>query len=238
MTLIERERFLNFWNYEKNGGLIKIIPEENNRERGSPMQDNEENWWLLKRLEENIQEFGPITTIIEIGVADGGGAKIWEQLLLTNNLQNPKDLLYIGIDYTPNVLWDYKNSPINFRTISGNTHEEKTRNQVKEILNGRKADFLFIDAQHHSVDVKQDFIDYGGFVKENKIIGFHDTRLCRSFWDEFTGNCIDAGSDSSRPSGYNIQEEMIFHKEEFKNTLGTGIFYNIPNQTVINFRKD
>jgi len=202
------------------------------------MQDKEENWWLLKRLEENISEFdNPINTILEIGVADGGGAKIWEQVLLSQlkNGQNPKDLLYIGIDYSPNILWNYKNSPIDIRLIANDTHKLETIQYLKQILKekgNRKVDFLFIDAQHHSRDVEMDFVNFGGFVKENCIIGFHDTRLCRSFWDKFTGGCIDGDNVNGV---CNAQENMIFHKEEFKVSLGTGLFYNIPNQNVIQY---
>lgn len=236
--LIERQKFLDYWDTSKSG-IHKIFDDNlggGPRLRGGPMQDQEELWWLLKRLEENISEFGQIKTILEVGVADGGGMKIWEQVLLEQVLLNQgnkfvslKDYLYIGIDFRPNPLWDYMISPIDIRLISGDTHAEYTRNTVKNLLNGRKVDFLWIDAQHHSIDVEKDFIDYGGFVCDNRIIGFHDTRLCRSFWDRFTGGSIDA-IDGSK------EEYMIFKKEEYKNSLGTGIFYKLHNQNVIRFK--
>lgn len=244
MTLIEKQELFNLWNRTEKGGLLRVMPEENNRERGSPMSDPLENWWLLRRLEENIQDEGPILTILELGVADGGGAKIWEQVLLTQlkytkNRNNPKELLYIGVDWSPNILWDYKNSPIDMRIISNDTHKQETREQVKQILiekGNRKVDFLWIDAQHHSEDVKRDFEDFGSFVKDNGIIGFHDTRLCREMFDKFLGATGIAADDNPRNiEGYK-SEKAIFHKEEIKYSLGTGIFWKTQDQTVVKFR--
>lgn len=251
MVLIERERFLNYWDEKKSGiyrefddGCGGIVV------RGGPMQNPEEVYWLLKRIEENIDEFGPIRTILELGVAHGGGCKIWEQVLLRRKgieSSDPKELLYIGIDFKPEPLWDTTASPIDIRLISGDTHNIATRDIVKQILEDkgrekggggemRKVDFLFIDAQHLSIDVEKDLVDYGGFLGDNRIIAFHDTRLCRSWWDRFTGGMIDATNDPNSPTGYNFQESMIFKKEEFKNSLGTGIFYKLPNQNVITFK--
>ena len=240
MTLIEKERLFNYWNSVDKGGLLRIVPEEGNplRERGAPMQDPEEMWWLLKRLDENIDEFGPIDTIVEMGTCDGGGLKVWEQILLKQRL-DIKPLL-VAIDCGPNIQWDYTKSTIDIRIIVGDTFNPVVRQQVKEILNGRKVDFLFQDASHTSDGVKNDFLDYGGFVGENRMIGFHDTRLFRSFWDDFTGGSIDGVDDPKNPN-YSERalknERAIFHKEEYKISLGTGIFYNLPTQNVIKFRE-
>lgn len=209
--------------YEIWKTTLKIVPEPGSpmRERGQPMQDPEELWWLIQRLEASP----PLDIIIELGVADGGGLKVWEQLL-------PVGGLLIGVDFGPNILWDYEHSDREIHIVVGDTHNSDTRTQVKNILNGRKAGFLFVDAQHWPKDVEQDFVDYGGFVCDNGIIGFHDVRLIRSFWDNFTGGGIDA---SDTP--LNRQERDVFHKEEIKNSLGTGIFWKMPNQTVIKFKE-
>lgn len=247
MTLIEKTDLLNFWNAVEYGGLKKIVPEPGNpiRERGAPMTAPEEIEWLINRLEENINEVGPINTIIELGVCDGGTMKIWEQVLLSQNKDTPFDALYIGVDCGPCIQWNWQKSPIDIRIVTGDTFNPKVREQVKNILiekgNGKRrpVDFLFQDASHTSEGVKNDFLDYGAFVGENRIIGFHDTRLFRSFWDEFTGNGIDACDDPKNPN-YNeralANERAVFHKEEFKVTLGTGLFWNIPTQNVIKFK--
>jgi hypothetical protein len=217
--LIEKDEFLKYWE-----SMIKYFPDGEGgslRGHGSPMLDPEETWILLDRLEKNP----PLNTILELGCCEGGGLKIWEQILPQN-----KNSLLISIDWGPNVLWDYQNSRVDIRIVKGDTHDEATRNIVKQMLEGRKVDFLFIDAQHWPKDVEFDFRDYGGFVRDNGIIGFHDTRLMRSFWDKFTG-----GMEDSTGENYHI-ERAIFHKEEIKYSLGTGIFWKLPNQTVFNFR--
>lgn len=227
--LITRERY-----HEINRGLSKVLPSDKfdmsigviqrgmeikllvDGGFGIPMQAENEVFWLLKRLEENISDSGDITTILELGTCDGGSLKIWEELLPKN-----KSSLLISVDIKDGILWDYSNSLVDIRAVIGNTHSDDTREKVKSILNGRKVDFLFIDASHTVVDVKQDFIDYGGFVGTNRIIAFHDTRMIRDFWNKFTANhYTDA-----------------FHVEEYQDFLGTGIFYTIPNQNVVKFRE-
>lgn len=223
--LIEKDRFLKLWET-----TLKPLQEADGSigMHGAPMQDQEECWILIERLDKNP----PLNTIIELGVCQGGGLKVWEQILPQN-----KDSLLIGVDWGPNVLWDYKSSPVDIRIVKGNTHDPATRNAVKQILQekGRKADFMFIDAQHHPKDVEADFVDYGGFVRDNGIIGFHDTRLFRSFWDKFTGGGEDADDDWE--TAHLHIERAVFHKEEIKFSTGSGIFWKLPNQTVITFRE-
>lgn len=240
MTLIDIQEFLKFWKSDKEGGLVRIVPESGNpnRERGGPMQDSKELWILLKRIEENINEFGEISTILELGTADGGGLYVWQKILERNG--KGKDNLLITVDHDPNILWDYRTSPIDIRSVVGNTHHDYTRLQVKHILKekgNRKVDFLFIDGAHWPDDVKKDLMDYGGFVKDNGLIGFHDTRLMRSYWDIFTGGGVDATCDPKNEIGFK-NENAIFHKEEIKCRLGTGIFWKTYGQTVVKFREN
>ena len=225
--LIEKEKFINLWQTT----LKPLIEADGSTGmHGSPMQEIEENWTIVKRLDENP----PLNTIIELGVCQGGGLKVWEQLLPQN-----KESLLIGVDWGPNVLWDWANSPVDIRIIKGDTHAEDTRLQVKNILRergDRKADFLFIDAQHHPADVEKDMIDYGGFVRENGIIGLHDVRLSRSFWSTLTGGSLDSGGTYLTDPAVAAVEHAVFHTEEIKISTSCGIFWKMPNQTVIKFR--
>jgi hypothetical protein len=227
--LIEKEKFVSLWQT-----TLKPVVEADGTTglHGSPMQDIEECWTILKRLDENQPP--PLRTIIELGVCQGGGLKVWEQIL-----PQSKDSLLIGVDWGPNIFWDYKNSPVDIRIVRGNTHDAGVRAEVKGILQerGRQADFLFIDAQHWPKDVEADFVDYGGFVRDNGIIGFHDVRLWRSFWDKFTGGMIDVAAQYETDPEQNRNERAVFHKEEIKISTGAGIFWKIPNQTVIKFRE-
>jgi predicted O-methyltransferase YrrM len=63
---------------------------------------------------------------------------------------------------------------------------------VKNILKGKKVDFLFIDGDHTYKGVKRDFEMYSPLVKEGSIIAFHDIAVhppetgCEvsKFWNE------------------------------------------------------
>ena len=224
--LIEKQKFINLWQT-----TLKPLLEADGTTgmHGSPMQEIEENWTVIKRLDENP----PLNTIIELGVCQGGGLKVWEQILPQN-----KESLLIGVDYSPeNILWDWRNSPIDIRMIKGDTHAVETREQVKIMLASRKADFMFIDAGHWPKDVKADMEDYGGFVRENGIIGLHDVRLCRSFWSTLTGGSLDSGGTYLTDPAVAAVEHAVFHTEEIKISTSTGIFWKLPDQTVIKFRE-
>lgn len=187
-----------------------------------PVQNEEELWILLQRLKAN----GQLNSMIELGTASGGGLRVW------NEMMKPNDLI-ISVDWGGlDILWDWKASDRDIQLVTGNTHDDETREKVANILQDKQVDFLFIDAQHHSKDVEQDLIDYGGFVRDNGIIAFHDTRLCRSFWDDFTGGRIDA---TNIPE-VNRQESDVFHKEEIKISFGCGWIWKHPKQTVVNFK--
>jgi len=49
-------------------------------------------------------------------------------------------------------------------------------------LNGRKADFLFIDGNHSSKAVSSDVTNYSRFVRKEGIVGFHDLYLGPKPW--------------------------------------------------------
>lgn len=91
-----------------------------------------------------------------------------------------------------------KHIGINFRKkrgrpdIYGNTHDPETLVKLKEMLNGRTINILFIDASHLYKDVKKDYEIYSPLCSD--IIGIHDIETHRynqkkeyevwKFWDE------------------------------------------------------
>jgi len=58
--------------------------------------------------------------------------------------------------------------------MRANSHNPNTFELVKNILDGRMVDFLFIDGDHTYEGVKRDFNMYSSLVKEGGIIAFHD----------------------------------------------------------------
>lgn len=80
--------------------------------------------------------------------------------------------------------------------IRGNSHDLETLERVKQVLDGNKLDFLFIDGDHTYEGVKKDFEMYGSLVREGGIIAFHDIVIHKfspnvrvfNFWNEIKRN--------------------------------------------------
>ena len=145
------------------------------------VQDREEFYWLLNKVEALTPK-----TIIEIGVENGGSLKFWEQLL-------PKNGLLIGVDNHDKVKWDYHNSDRRVYIVEGDSRSPETVLKVKQLLNGATIDFLFIDATHTPEAARQDWLNYGQFLRSGGIVGFHDLGLVRAFYDTLQGRKEEKG---------------------------------------------
>jgi len=111
---------------------------------------------FLSKIDKNI--------VIEIGINYGGSAKVWEALGFKE---------YIGID---NHLERASTVDFQFKThlIKGDSLSIKTLDKVTNILDGREADFLFIDGGHGFYNAKFEYLNYGNFVRPGGVIAFHD----------------------------------------------------------------
>jgi len=125
----------------------------------------------ITRLARKVAELKP-KVILEIGTARGGTSLIWSSLaseeVITCDLihhEAQKDLL--------NAL-PPPGSRCKVTLLTGNSHDAVFKQRVAQALNGRKADFLFIDGDHTVAGVTADFNDYKEFVRPGGIIGFHD----------------------------------------------------------------
>ena len=112
--------------------------------------------------------------ICEIGTDRGGTLYLWSKVI-------KPDGLIISIDL-PRT---YRKSLNRFfhKAFFGNKHvyflreNSQTyacRKKVREILNGKSIDFLFIDADHSYEGVKKDFQTYSPLVRKSGLIAFHD----------------------------------------------------------------
>lgn len=105
--------------------------------------------------------------VVELGSALNRQKKFYEQLLGAQHIS-------IDIRGEPD--------------IRSNTHDAGTLIKLKEMLDGRLIDLLFIDASHYYADVKRDYEIYEPLTRY--IIAFHDIFLereeVRLFWDELT----------------------------------------------------
>ena len=119
--------------------------------------------------------------VVEIGTWRGRQKVFYEKLLNAE---------HIGIDVSKK-----RSKP----DIQGSSHDPATMNALKERLNGRPINILFIDGAHAYKDVKQDFEDYGPLCTD--IIAIHDTEFRRydnnekimvwKFWDELKKRAIE-----------------------------------------------
>ena len=148
------------------------------------------------RLLEIIRDCHP-KIILEIGTLNGG------TLFLFSRTVN-RDALLISIDLPKGKFgrfqFDWRVPLIKrfslpyqkLKLVRANSHKTSTLYQVKKILDGKKLDFLFIDASHTYEGVKKDFEMYSPLIDENGTISLHDIADCplesnifvSKFWNE------------------------------------------------------
>jgi cephalosporin hydroxylase len=104
--------------------------------------------------------------IVEIGFKLGGNLKI-----LSTHLDDRG--IAVGIDKPWNVLPDLR-ARCRVHQIRGDSHEAETKNRLLEILDARPIDVLFIDGDHSTDGMLQDYADYAPLVRCGGIIAVHD----------------------------------------------------------------
>ena len=111
-------------------------------------------------------------TIVEIGTCNGGTLFIWSNLasecVITCDLNVSKirDELYSA--FPP------PDSACKVIPLAGDSHQQEFLDKVKQTLNGREVDFLFIDGDHTEEGVRSDYNMYSPLVRPGGIIAFHD----------------------------------------------------------------
>jgi hypothetical protein len=107
---------------------------------------------------------GVTNGFIEIGVRTGASFRLWAHYIKG---------VKIGIDTSP-IPAEVMALPETYG-IRGSSHDASTVAKVREILDGRLVDWLFIDGDH-GPGVTQDYNEYKEFVRVGGYIGFHDVR--------------------------------------------------------------
>lgn len=123
-----------------------------------------------------------LRNILEIGSEAGGTFYLWCRLTaiggLKISLDSPNGDSGSGKYRTQEALAqrtkEFKCWSANVHVITGDSHEQKSRREVEQILGDKKLDFLFIDGDHSYEGVKADCEDYKGFVRPGGLIAFHD----------------------------------------------------------------
>ena len=152
--------------------------------------------WEIGELFRRVCKKSP-KTVLEIGTCHGGTLYLWCQAAQPDALLISLDLPggQFGGGYREcrsELYQEFKSTNQQMKLIRADSHSEAARNEVRDILEGRKVDFLFIDADHTYQGVKRDFELYSPLVAPGGIIAFHDvganpTDPCievPKFWNE------------------------------------------------------
>jgi len=125
----------------------------------------------ITRLAETVQAIQP-KIILEIGTARGGTLLIWSYLaserVITCDLNDMRVQRPLYGRFPP------PGSECEVTLLTGNSHDAGFKARLARELNGRKADFLFIDGDHTEPGVEADYYDYREFVRPGGLIAFHD----------------------------------------------------------------
>lgn len=108
--------------------------------------------------------------VCEIGASPGGTAFLLSQSL-------PSVSLFVGIDvYVQNrTQMTFLSKPSQrICIINGPSAWRRTRHALRQALDGRQLDLLFIDGDHSYAGVARDFLLYRGLVRHGGLIAFHD----------------------------------------------------------------
>jgi predicted O-methyltransferase YrrM len=153
----------------------------------NPVQIREEILNLMKLLNKEKPK-----TILEIGTAKGGTLFLFSRVVSEDAILVSVDLPYIsfnvGYHWWQRLL--YKSFALpnqKIHLVRDDSHDIKTLEIVKNIFNGKKVDFLFIDGDHSYEGVKKDFEMYSSLVRKNGMIAFHDIAVHPGvirFWSE------------------------------------------------------
>jgi len=155
---------------------LYLKPETKRRRNGSMQIPLE-----IENLQLTVANHQP-KIIVEIGTANGGTLARWFEI--------PSAEIVMSIDYPIGIhggqgfeertyvisdaLEQSNLTNKQFFAINGDSKHPYLVDRVREILDGRKIDFLFIDGDHTYEGVKGDFDIYEQFLNENSIVGFHD----------------------------------------------------------------
>jgi cephalosporin hydroxylase len=141
---------------------------------------------------------------VEIGVHMGGSFFFIGECFR----QAGKEVLGIGIDIfdqkyhkTTKMLPDKAVAALQplfpYILIEGDSHKEATLKKLKQYLNNKKVDFLFIDGDHTPAGCMQDYKMYGPLVRKGGLIAFDDiNNRPKEAWQEIkkqTKNCQGFG---------------------------------------------
>lgn len=139
-----------------------------------PMQSQAE----IGELYRTVMEHQP-KTVVEIGTCHGGTLYLWCQAASPDatlvSIDLPEGEFGGGYKSCRTTFYqDFARSGQTIHLLRGDSHSSQTMERVREKLDNRPIDFLFIDGDHTYAGVKQDFELYSPLVAANGLIALHD----------------------------------------------------------------
>lgn len=142
--------------------------------RIQPMQSEME----IRGLYERVARQRP-KLVMEIGTCHGGTLYMWCQAAdpaaTLISLDLPSGEFGGGYRDCRGQLYQQFSQPgQTLHLVRANSHEPATTERIRQLLGGRKIDFLFIDGDHTYAGVRRDFELYTPFVAPGGLVALHD----------------------------------------------------------------
>ena len=156
------------------------------------VQAQDEIVWLL----EMIRDLAP-RRVLEIGTANGGTLFLWTRVAAADAQLVSVDMCPLGLlgrhSAFAVLCRGFARPGQRIELVFGtNSHDTRTRDQVKQLFDAEPVDFLFIDGDHSYEGVRRDFELYSPLVRPGGLVAFHDVAPRVSagtgvpqFWNEF-----------------------------------------------------
>jgi len=117
------------------------------------------------------------SVIVEIGSMEGGSFYVLSHACNDGSLVISIELPYGDGNSAEKLMMvneQLKAEGYDSKVILGDSKSSEVLDELKNILNGRSIDFLFIDGDHTYEGVKSDWNNYSQFLREKSLVGFHD----------------------------------------------------------------
>ena len=139
-----------------------------------PIQIRDELEVFLK-----ILEFLKPKIFLEIGTGQGGTLFLFTRILPSNaqifSIDLPAEESFEGYAHWKEPFYhSFATNNQKIHTIRSDSHKQTTLQKLEELLQGKRLDLLYIDADHSHNGIKNDFEMYSKLVKEDGVVAFHD----------------------------------------------------------------
>jgi len=119
-----------------------------------------------------MKQYGPFKNYLEIGAASGGNLRF-----IYENVGFGRVISFDDRGHSHSVFQDENSKEFSDKLTRfiGDSHSHEALLTLQKWVNGDKIDFAFIDGDHSSIGVLQDFDMVFPYLADNALVAFHDT---------------------------------------------------------------